>query len=285
MNFRRIRTEAPESPFSENHAWYNGRMEIIIQPDEAAASTLAARIVARTIREKPDAVLGFATGRSPIHLYAELTRMHREEGLSFGSVTAFNLDEFVGLDPDHPASYHSYMREQLFSWIDIDPKRINLPDGLVPDIPAGCRDYEERIRAAGGIDLQILGIGADGHLGFNEPSSSLASRTRIKTLTARTRRDNAAAFGGEDKVPHHVITMGLGTIMDSRACLLLAFGEAKARAVAQAVEGPVMAMVPASILQMHPRAIMILDAAAAAELKAAAYYRWVYENKPAWQKI
>jgi glucosamine-6-phosphate deaminase len=260
-------------------------MEIIIQPDAAAASALATKIVARTIREKPHAVLGFATGQSPIGLYENLVRMHREEGLDFGSITSFNLDEYAGLDPSHPSSYHSYMREHLFRHVNIDPKRINIPDGLAADIPAVCLEYEERIHAAGGIDIQILGIGTDGHLGFNEPSSSLASRTRIKTLTARTRKDNAAAFGGEDKVPHHVITMGLGTIMSCRTCLLLAFGTAKARAIAQAVEGPVAAMVPASILQMHPRAIVLLDEEAAAELKRAAYYRWVYDNKPDWQKI
>jgi glucosamine-6-phosphate deaminase len=260
-------------------------MEIIIQPDGTAASALAAKIIARTVRENPRAVLGLATGQSPLGLYQELIRLHREEDLDFRLVTAFNLDEYAGLDPAHPASYHSYMREHLFRHVDIDPKRVNIPDGRARDIPGVCRDYEDRIRTAGGIDVQILGIGSDGHLGFNEPSSSLASRTRIKTLTARTRRDNAVAFGGEENVPHHVITMGLGTIMDCRMCLLLAFGTAKARAVAQAVEGPVTALVPASILQMHPQAIALLDEEAAAELTRSAYYRWVYENKPDWQKI
>jgi glucosamine-6-phosphate deaminase len=260
-------------------------MEIIIQSEAAAASALAAKIIARTVREKPHAVLGFATGQSPVALYRELVRLHREEGLDFGSVSAFNLDEFVGLAPSHPASYHSYMREHLFAHVNIDPKRVHIPDGLARDIPAVCRGYEDLIHAAGGIDIQILGIGTDGHLGFNEPSSSLTSRTRIKTLTARTRRDNAAAFGGEENVPHHVITMGLGTIMACRTCLLLAFGAAKARAVAQAVEGPLTAMVPASILQMHPHAVVLLDEEAARELKRAPYYRWVYANKPDWQKF
>jgi len=153
-----------------------------------------------------------------------------------------------------------------------------------PVIRAGDGENDAHLRAAGGIDLQLLGIGSDGHLGFNEPSSSLSSRTRIKTLTDRTRKDNAAAFGGEDNVPHHVITMGLGTIMDARTCLLLAFGRKKAAAIAQAVEGPVSAMVPASILQMHPRAIVILDEEAASGLKRTEYYRWVYDHKPSWQK-
>ena len=259
-------------------------MEIIIQPDSRRASAVAAKIVANLVREKPHAVLGFATGQTPLELYRLLVGMHRSEGLDFGEITAFNLDEYVGLPAGHPGSYRSYMREHLFRHINIAPNRINIPDGATPDIPTCCRTYEERIHAAGGIDIQILGIGTDGHLGFNEPTSSLASRTRIKTLTAQTRRDNAEVFGGEDKVPRHVITMGLGTIMASRACLLLAFGSKKAKAVAAAVEGPLTAMVPASVLQMHPRAIFVLDEEAASLLTRSDYYRWVYENKPDWQK-
>jgi glucosamine-6-phosphate deaminase len=259
-------------------------MEIIIQPDSFEASYLAARIIARLVRAKPQAVLGFATGQSPLQLYQFLIKMHKNEGLDFSQVTAFNLDEYVGLDPSHPASYHSYMRDNLFRQINIRKDRVNIPDGLASDIPASCHTYEDRIHASGGIDIQILGIGTDGHIGFNEPSSSLASRTRIKTLTAQTRRDNAALFGGEEAVPHHVITMGLGTIMDCRMCLLLAFGKKKAQAIAQAVEGPVTAMVPASILQMHPQAICMIDEEAASGLQRAFYYRWVYDNKPDWQK-
>jgi len=259
-------------------------MEIIIQPDSLGASYLAARIIAGLVRAKPQAVLGFATGQSPFKLYQFLIKIHSNEGLDFSRVTAFNLDEYVGLDPTHPASYHSYMRDNLFSRINIPEDRVNIPDGLADDIPASCRAYEDRIRAAGGIDLQILGIGTDGHIGFNEPSSSLASRTRIKTLTEQTRKDNAALFGGEEKVPHHVITMGLGTIMDCRTCLLLAFGNKKANAIAQAVEGPLTAMVPASILQLHPRTIVIIDEEAASGLQRAFYYKWVYSHKPDWQK-
>jgi glucosamine-6-phosphate deaminase len=264
---------------------YNGGMEIIIQPDSEAASRLAAKIIARLVRERPHAVLGFATGSTPVETYRNLVDLHRTQKLDFGRVTAFALDEYVGLDPAHPASYHAYMRTHLFDQINIDPAHIHIPDGLAADIPIYCGHFEDMIRVAGGIDLQLLGIGTDGHIGFNEPSSSLASRTRIKTLTARTRRDNAAAFGGEDKVPHHVITMGLGTIMECRMCLLLAFGGKKARAVAQAVEGPVTAMVPASILQMHPQAVVIVDEEAAADLALGYYYRWVYDNKPGWQKF
>jgi glucosamine-6-phosphate deaminase len=259
-------------------------MEVIIKADAHAAARLAARKISSLVREKPEAVLGLATGRTPVETYERLVEWHRTEGLDFSRVTTFNLDEYVGLDPKHPASYHAYMDVALFSKINLDPARIHLPDGRSADIPKTCREYEDQIRAAGGIDLQILGIGSDGHLGFNEPSSSLSSRTRIKTLTDRTRKDNAAFFGGEAHVPRHVITMGLGTIMDARVCLLLAFGRNKAAAVAQAVEGPITAMVPASILQMHPSAVVIIDDQAATELKRADYYRWVYDNKPVWQK-
>ncbi len=259
-------------------------MEVIIQPDSAAASALAARIVGQRVARKPDAVLGLATGRTPLRLYQELIRMHREEGLDFGRTITFNLDEYVGLAPDHPASYRAFMEEQFFSKINLRTGRAHVPSGHTRDIPAECCAYEEKIAAAGGIDLQVLGIGVEGHIGFNEPTSSLASRTRIKTLTEETRRENASFFGGADKVPHHVITMGIGTIMESRTCLLLAFGAKKAEAVAHTVEGPVTAMVPASILQMHPDAKIILDEEAAEELARRDYYRTVFEGKPEWQQ-
>jgi glucosamine-6-phosphate deaminase len=259
-------------------------MEIIIQPDSQNASRIAARIISRVVREKKHPVLGLATGSSPLQVYKELVRMRREEGLSFARATTFNLDEYVGLAPDNPSSYHVFMDRHLFDDIDVPRERIHIPDGLAADIPAFCLGYEEDIRSAGGIDVQVLGIGTDGHIGFNEPSSSLASRTRIKTLTDQTRKDNSVFFGGEENVPYHCITMGVGTIMDSRMCLLLAFGKKKARAVAAACEGPITAMVPASVLQMHPRAVVILDRDAASELKKADYYEWVYAHKPDWQK-
>ena len=254
-------------------------MEIIIQPSEEAATRVAARLMARLLREKPGAVLGLATGSTPLPLYRELIQMK----LDWRRVTTFNLDEYVGLAPEHPASYHYFMRENLFRHVNIPEKNIFVPDGMTEDVPAFCRRYEERIRKAGGIDLQLLGIGSDGHIGFNEPSSSLASRTRIKTLTARTRRDNARHFGGEAQAPHHVITMGIGTIMESRHCLLLAFGRKKARAIAGAAEGPITAMNPASALQLHPNVTVCLDEAAASLLKMKRYYRWVFDNKPEWQ--
>ena len=260
-------------------------MEIIIQSDPEAASRLAARVIVRQLQEKPDAVLGLATGSTPLLLYRELVRLHAAKQVDFSRVRTFNLDEYIGLPPEHPQSYHCFMWQNLFQHINIDPQNVHIPDGLAADVPAFCADYEAQIRSAGGIDIQVLGIGTDGHVGFNEPSSSLASRTRIKTLTAGTRRDNARYFGGEDQVPHHVITMGVGTVMEARQCLLLAFGAAKAAAIAAAVEGPITAMNPASILQMHRTVKVLLDEPAAAALKRSDYYRWVYDNKPDWQKL
>ncbi len=258
-------------------------MEIIILPTPEAASLVAAKLVARQVREKPSSVLGLATGSTPCRLYEILAKMHHEDGLDFSHAASFNLDEYVGLSPDHPAAYHRFMQEQLFAKINLSRDRIHIPDGLAVDIPAHCDAYERAIVEHGGIDLQILGLGTDGHLGFNEPSSSLTSRTRIKSLTERTRQDNARFFSTIDEVPRHVITMGLGTIMDSRMCLLLAFGRGKAEAVAASVEGPVTASVPGSLLQFHPRAKVLLDADAASMLTRADYYRWVYSNKPDWQ--
>jgi len=260
-------------------------MEIIIQQNKQAASVAAARVVARLVREKPDAVLGLATGSTPLPLYAELIRMHREEGLDFSAVTTFNLDEYVGLEKEHAQSYHSFMWQNLFSHININPDKIHIPDGMTTDVPACCAAYEQAIVDAGGIDLQILGIGSDGHIGFNEPTSSFASRTRIKTLTQETVADNARFFDGdESKVPRHCITMGIGTIMAARSNIMLAFGGGKAEAIAAMVEGPVAAMAPASILQHHRNAKVFIDDAAAAQLKRADYYRWVYAGKPDWQQ-
>jgi glucosamine-6-phosphate deaminase len=256
-------------------------MEIIIQPTAEAATSVAARIIARLLREKPNAVLGLATGSTPLLLYRELIAMK----LDWRKVTTFNLDEYVGLENTHPQSYHSFMWENLFRHINIAKKNIHIPDGMAKDIPKFCAKYEKQIQAAGGIDLQVLGIGTDGHIGFNEPTSSLASRTRIKTLTQQTRKDNARFFGREDKVPHHVITMGIGTIMEARQILLLAFEAKKARAVAEVVEGPITSHNPGTVLQMHPATKICLDAGSASRLKRADYYQWVYANKPDWQQI
>ncbi len=260
-------------------------MEIIIKENGQAASEAAARVVARLVREKPNAVIGLATGSTPLMLYKELIRMHKEEGLDFSRVSTFNLDEYIGLPRDHEQSYYTFMWDNLFSQINIQPENVHIPDGMTDDVPAFCAEYERKIVAAGGIDLQVLGIGSDGHVGFNEPTSSFASRTRIKTLTRQTVADNARFFDGdESQVPHHCITMGIGTIMDARRNLLLAFGEGKADAIADMVEGPVAAIMPASILQHHPDAKIFIDEPAAAKLKLADYYRWVYDGKPEWQR-
>jgi glucosamine-6-phosphate deaminase len=260
-------------------------MEIIIKQNGQAASEAAARVVAKLIRKKPNAVLGLATGSTPLILYKELIRMHKEDGLDFSQVTTFNLDEYVGLDKEHPQSYHTFMWDNLFSQINIPEGRVHIPDGMAEDIPFFCETYESAIKANGGIDLQVLGIGSSGHIGFNEPTSSFGSRTRIKTLTQQTVADNARFFeNNESKVPHHCITMGIGTIMDAHMNLMLAFGQGKADAIAETVEGPVSSMMPASILQHHPTAKVFIDDAAASKLQLSDYYRWVYTGKPEGQK-
>ncbi len=243
-------------------------MRVIITKDYDAMSRRAAGFVRELIERKPDAVIGFATGSTPIGLYRELIRMHREEGLDFSKIVTFNLDEYIGLPKDHPESYHTFMWENLFKHINVNPSNVHIPDGTVPDVEAYCEWYEERIKKFGGIDLQILGIGRDGHIGFNEPGSSLGSRTRIKTLAKETLEDNARFFGGDiNKVPKQAITMGVGTIMEAKVLLLLASGKKKAEAVKKTVEGPITAMVPASIMQLHPKAILILDQEAASLLE------------------
>ncbi len=252
-------------------------MEIIIQPNREAATEVAADIITKLLRRKPDAVLGLATGSTPQLLYRRLI----ERKLDWSRVTTFNLDEYLGLSTEHPQSYHHFMWSNLFSHINIRPENVHIPDGMTRNVAAFCEEYEQRIKAAGGIDLQLLGIGSDGVIGFNEPTSSLASRTRIKTLTENTRRDNARFFAEGEEVPKHVLTMGIGTIMEARVNLLLAFGDNKADAVVEAVEGPVSAMNPASVLQLHRTAIFCIDEPAASSLKRADYYRWVYDNKPA----
>jgi glucosamine-6-phosphate deaminase len=260
-------------------------MELIIQKDAAQASKLVAAFIEYELRRKAALVLGLATGSSPVMLYQELIRRHREKGLDFSKVTTFNLDEYLGLPPGHPASYRRFMKEQLFDHINIPPEHTHLPDGLAADIDMHCRLYEAHIKAAGGIDIQVLGIGADGHIGFNEPSSSLASRTRTKTLTSLTRCDNARFFKDPGEVPVECITMGIGTILESRICLLMAFGEHKAAAIAGAFEGPVTTMNPASALQLHRDVRIFLDEGAASRLRMRDYYNEVFERDTFWSAI
>jgi glucosamine-6-phosphate deaminase len=212
-------------------------------------------------------VLGFPTGSTPLGVYERLIDVHRHEGLSFSQVTTFNLDEYVGLPTSHEQSYHHFMWSRLFDHLDVDPARVHTPRGTAEDLEGFCAWYESQITDAGGIDLQILGIGANGHLAFNEPGSSLASRTRVKPLTQKTIHDNARFFEHEDQVPRSAITMGIGTIMDARRLLLLATGVAKADGIKATLEGPITAMVPATIVQLHPHAHVLIDRAAASKLE------------------
>ncbi|MCW1248739.1 glucosamine-6-phosphate deaminase [Acaricomes phytoseiuli] len=260
-------------------------MEVVILPGKEEAGILAADAVEALLRATPDAVLGLATGSSPLPIYDELARRHREQGLSFAGASGFALDEYVGLPPGHPESYREVIRREFTDRVDIDPARVHAPDGTAADIPAACAEYESRIDRAGGVDLQILGLGSDGHLGFNEPGSSLASRTRIKTLTERTRQDNARFFDSAAEVPQHVVTQGLGTIMEARHLLLIVTGEHKADAVHAAVEGPLTARCPGSLLQWHSHVTVLIDEPAAARLELADYYRHTWANKPDWQGL
>jgi len=257
--------------------------EVVIVPSAADAGTLVADEIVRLIAERPDAVLGLATGSTPLPVYEALRP--RLDGVDVSRVRGFALDEYVGIDPRHPESYRSVITKEVVEPLGLDPDRIHTPNGDLATIAHAGEDYERAIAEAGGIDLQILGIGTSGHIGFNEPGSSFASRTRVKTLIEQTRRDNARFFDSIDDVPMHCITQGLGTILSARHLFLLAFGEGKAAAVAGAVEGPVTSSLPGSAIQLHPHVTVVVDEAAASRLEHAAYYRYAYANKPAWQGL
>jgi glucosamine-6-phosphate deaminase len=260
-------------------------MEVVIVPDADTIGRLAADAVVALVARKPTAVLGLATGSSPLVVYAELARRFAAGEVSFAASRGFLLDEYVGLPADHPQRYRSVIARELEDQVDFAPGAITGPDGLADDLPAVCARYEQAIVDAGGVDLQLRGVGSDGHLAFNEPGSSLSSRTRIKTLTARTRADNQRFFEPPDEVPHHVLTQGLGTILGARHLVLIARGSGKADAVHRLVEGPVSASCPASVLQLHPHATVLLDNEAASRLGLADYYRETYADKPAWQGL
>jgi len=250
-------------------------MEIIVSATYEEMSKAAAKAVAELLNSKPNAVLGLATGSTPLGLYKELARMHKNDGLDFSQVTSFNLDEYVGLKKDHPQSYHYFMHENLFKHINIPAQNVYIPSGTTDNYAAFCDWYERRIKECGGIDLQLLGVGSDGHIAFNEPSSSLGSRTRIKTLAKSTIEDNARFFEKTADVPIYAITMGVGTILEARKILFLANGANKADAVAKAIEGPVTSMITASALQLHPDVIAFLDRDAAGKLAMLEYYEWI----------
>ncbi|MDO8730836.1 MAG: glucosamine-6-phosphate deaminase, partial [Candidatus Omnitrophota bacterium] len=241
-------------------------MEVVVKETPEEMSKLSAELIAEVVRRKPRAVLGLATGSTPLGTYKELIRLHKQEGLDFSRVVTFNLDEYVGLAHDHPQSYHYFMWENLFKHININAKNVHIPDGTSKDIPGWCRWYEEQIVKAGGLDVQLLGIGSNGHIAFNEPGSSLGSRTRVKTLDEKTRQDNTRFFRNMNEVPKYAITMGIGTIMDARQLIMLANGAGKADAIRMTCEGAITAMVPATIVQLHPKATIIIDKQAATKL-------------------
>jgi glucosamine-6-phosphate deaminase len=260
-------------------------MEVVILPTAEDAAELAAATIAAAVAARRRPVIGLATGGTPLAAYRRLIERCAAGELTFAGASAVLLDEYVGLPPDHPEGYRSVICRELVDHIDLPPARLFGPDVWANDLAAACVAYDRLLADLGGVDLQLLGIGTDGHIGFNEPGSSLASRTRVKTLTSATRRDNARFFSDADEVPRHVVTQGLATIRDARHLLLLASGEHKAEPIAAAVEGPVSAMCPASVLQLHPHVTVVVDEAAASGLRLADYYRETYDGKPAWQAL
>jgi len=258
-------------------------MDVIIRPTAESATRLTADLIAGELRQNPHLVLGLATGRTMERVYARLASMHQHDGLDFSLCTTFNLDEYVGLAPDHPQSYRFYMNQHLFSKVNIDLRNTHLPDGVAKDLDAACARYEALIQRSGGIDFQLLGIGQDGHIGFNEPLSALKSRTRVKALTPTTLAQNGPLFGDPSKMPRRALTMGVGTILDSRRCVMLVVGELKADIVAKAVEGPITSMISASALQLHAHCTVIIDEAAASKLQGIEYYRWLFDHEPEWE--
>lgn len=254
-------------------------MEVVIPKNPADVGRLATDKVASVVRARPKAVIGLATGSSPAFIYAELARRVRDGEISFAEASGFALDEYVGIPFEHPQSYASVISREVVEPLGFEPARIWIPDGRADDIDKAATEYDEGIAAAGGIDVQILGIGANGHIGFNESTSSFSSRTRVNTLAPRTREDNARFFVDTSQVPIHCIVQGLGTILEARQLVLVAQGSAKAEAIARAVEGPVSSMVPASALQLHPHAIVIVDEAAGSQFLLADYC-CTFANKP-----
>ncbi len=260
-------------------------MEVIIRPDKESAESLVARVIAKELRANPHLVLGLATGRTMERVYGCLVRMHREEKLDFSLCRTFNLDEYVGLPAHDRHSYRHYMNHHLFNQVNIDLRNTHLPDGKAKDLDAECANYESLIQKFGGIDLQLLGVGKAGHIGFNEPLSALLSRTRVKALTPTTIEQNAALFAKGETVPRRAITMGVGTILEARRCILLATGESKAEIISKSVEGPITSMISATALQLHRRCTVVVDEEAGAKLQAADYYRWIFHNEPEWQEF
>jgi glucosamine-6-phosphate deaminase len=253
-------------------------MLVILRRDNEEVNEQAAQLIAGAVKKKPSLTLGLATGNTMVGLYKHLVRLHQAGSLDFSYVTTFNLDEYLGLPATHPQSFHHFMQENFFRHVNVPPRNIHIPDGSIrSDYDAYCASYEQAIRAAGGIDLQLLGIGRNGHIGFNEPTSSLASRTRLKVLSRETLDDNAKFFRPGEESPRCAITMGIGTILEARKILLLATGASKAAAIAKSIEGPITCAVSASALQLHPDVTFLLDEPAAAQLTQRDYYNRVLE--------
>jgi glucosamine-6-phosphate deaminase len=253
-------------------------MLVILKRDDEEISRQAAQLIASAVRKKPALTLGLATGSTMVGVYKHLVTLHTQGALDFSRVVTFNLDEYLGLSAAHPQSFHYFMRENLFAHVNIDPRNIHIPDGTIPgDYDQYCASYEESIRKAGGIDLQLLGIGRNGHIGFNEPTSSIGSRTRLKVLSQETMDDNAKSFAPGEESPRCAITMGIGTILEAGKILLLATGASKSEAIAKSIEGPITSAVSASALQLHPEVTFIVDDAAASQLTQRDYYHRVLE--------
>lgn len=261
-------------------------MEVIICPSEDRVARVAAAKAARLAAAVgPRVVLGVATGSSPVKTYQELAKLVASGDLDLSEASAFALDEYVGIPKGHPESYHEVIHKTVTIPLGLDPARVHVPNGFAEDLQAAGPAYERAIVEAGGVDIQFLGVGSNGHVGFNEPTSSLSSRTRIKTLAERTRQDNARFFNSIDDVPRHCMTQGLGTIMDARNVILMATGEGKAEAVAALIEGPITSMWPGSVLQLHQHATVVIDEAAAAKLALHDYYTETYAHLPDWQRL
>lgn len=258
-------------------------MEVIIRPDTETAAELTARLIIDAVQEKPDLVLGLATGRTMEIVYAKLAQAHAESCLNMSQCTTFNLDEYCGLPADNKHSYRAYMNEHLFNKTNIDIHNTHLPNGMATDMKAEAAHYEKLIEEAGGIDFQLLGIGRSGHIGFNEPLSSLSSRTREKALTQATIDQNSPLFDSPEEMPRRAFTMGIGTILDAKRIVTLVTGSEKADVLHKSVEGPITAMVAATALQMHPSTAIIVDEDAAAKLEHKDYFYWIYENEPEWE--
>ena len=257
-------------------------MEVLIRPDIESATRLTAEVIQRDLMKKPNLVLGLATGRTMEMVYGKLAEMYRSKNLDFSLARTFNLDEYIGIPLENEGSYRYYMNQHLFKNVNIDLRNTHLPDGMAQDLSAEAAHYESLIKEAGGVDLQLLGIGRSGHIGFNEPLSAFFSRTREKALTPMTIQQNQGLFKTPGDMPRRAFTMGVGTILEAKKIVLLATGKEKASIIAKAVEGPVTSMISATALQLHAKTVVILDDDAAADLKEKDYYRWIFDNEPEW---